>query len=234
MIRLTCLIRSLTRALRSRTTRRLSSSSGVGTRSIAQTRGSPRLWASKALTSVSPSIRSVFARRRRRETAIEAGSTTWLSIPLSSRTRWIQKPSRPASWIEMIRKLRPVLAVALRCRCSKCPSKAGTSPPGTTTFDIFSPAPGESDVIIHFDRESSRETKMAARSVRTATGLSTRLVVTCMLNSEWGDQPWQSRGRSPHHGIFTATDIGRLPGSGPHRLARDPTAFDRGRVRTRV
>jgi hypothetical protein len=36
-------------------------------------------------TSVSPSILSVFARRRRREVAIEAGSTMWLSIPCDDR-----------------------------------------------------------------------------------------------------------------------------------------------------
>jgi hypothetical protein len=34
--------------------------------------------------SISPSIASVLARRCRRSTAIEAGSTTWLSIPLAS------------------------------------------------------------------------------------------------------------------------------------------------------
>jgi hypothetical protein len=42
-------------------------------------------------TRVSPSIRSVFARRRRREVRIEAASTTWLSIPSDCSTRWIQK-----------------------------------------------------------------------------------------------------------------------------------------------
>ena len=61
------------------------------------TRGSPRLYASNARTRASPSILSVFARRRRRDVAIEAGSTTWLSTPSSCSNRWIQKPSRPAS-----------------------------------------------------------------------------------------------------------------------------------------
>jgi hypothetical protein len=54
---------------------------------IEQTRGSPRLWASSARSKVSPSILSVLARRRRREVAIEAASTTWLSIPSLSKTR---------------------------------------------------------------------------------------------------------------------------------------------------
>jgi hypothetical protein len=44
-----------------------------------------------------PSIPSVFARRRRRDVAIEAGSTTWLSIPSLCSARSIQNPSRPAS-----------------------------------------------------------------------------------------------------------------------------------------
>src|SRR5271157_873308 len=60
--------------LRSRQIRRRSSSSGVGARTIEQTRGSPRLWASSARSKVSPSILSVLARRRRREIAIEAAS----------------------------------------------------------------------------------------------------------------------------------------------------------------
>src|SRR5580704_3946500 len=67
--------------------RRRSSSSGVGTLTIAHTRGSPRLYASSARTSASPSILSVFARRRRRDVAIEAGSTIWLLIPLLWSTR---------------------------------------------------------------------------------------------------------------------------------------------------
>ena len=79
------------------TGRRRSSSSGVGALTIAHTRGSPRLYASNARTSASPSILSVFARRRRRDVAIEAGSTTWLSIPSFCSTRSIQNPSRPAS-----------------------------------------------------------------------------------------------------------------------------------------
>ena len=56
---------------------------------------------------MSPSILSVFAPRRRREVKIDAASTTWLSIPSLCRTRWIQKPSNPASWMTMIGKSRP-------------------------------------------------------------------------------------------------------------------------------
>jgi hypothetical protein len=37
-----------------------------------------------------------------RGVAIEAGSTTWLSMPFCCRTRCSQNPSSPASWIVMI------------------------------------------------------------------------------------------------------------------------------------
>jgi hypothetical protein len=42
------------------------------------------------------------------------------------------------------------------------------SPPRTWCFDIFSPPPGDSDVISQVERLSSSETKIAPRSVRTA------------------------------------------------------------------
>src|SRR5277367_4318817 len=78
LTRLTCLTRSAISTLRSRQRRRRSSSSGVGAFTIAHTRGSPRLYASNARSRASPSILSVLARRRRRDVAIDDGSTTWL------------------------------------------------------------------------------------------------------------------------------------------------------------
>jgi hypothetical protein len=45
---------------------------------MAHTRGSPRFQASRVRSSVSPSMLSVFARRRRLGTAIEPASTTWV------------------------------------------------------------------------------------------------------------------------------------------------------------
>ena len=71
--------------LRSRQRRRRSSSSGVGALTIIHTRGSPRLYASNARSSASPSILSVLARRRRRDVAIEAGSTTCRLLPAQAR-----------------------------------------------------------------------------------------------------------------------------------------------------
>jgi hypothetical protein len=52
--------RSMISTLRSRQIRRRSSSSGVGARTIEQTRGSPRLWARSARSKVSPSILSIW------------------------------------------------------------------------------------------------------------------------------------------------------------------------------
>ena len=75
-MRLTFLTRSAVRDRRSRLICRRSSCSGVGAFAMAQTRGSPRLWASKALTKAAPSTPSVLTRRRRRDVAMEAGSTT--------------------------------------------------------------------------------------------------------------------------------------------------------------
>src|SRR3954462_7764870 len=81
LMRLTCWTRSAVRTSRSRLIRRRSSSCGVGAWTIAQTRGSPRLVASRGQPRAPQSILSVSPRRRRRDVAIEAGSTTWLSIP---------------------------------------------------------------------------------------------------------------------------------------------------------
>src|SRR4029078_3727547 len=61
-----------------------------------------------------------------------------------------------------------------------------TSPLRIVCFDIFSPPPGDSDVIRHVDRLSSNETKIAPRSVRIAGrgwGLS---VTICMVASRVG------------------------------------------------
>src|SRR5215831_21316185 len=63
-------------------------------------------------------------------------------------------------------------------------SKPAMSPPGTACFDIFSPAPGESDVISQVERLSSNDTKIAPRSVRIAADLSGRGTMLCMIVSE--------------------------------------------------
>ena len=53
----------------------------------------------------------------------------------------------------------------------------------TTCFDIFSPPPGDKDVISHFDRLSSIETKIAPRSTRIAAGRSERFAAAGMVSS---------------------------------------------------
>jgi hypothetical protein len=52
---------------------------------------------------------------------------------------WIQKPSRPASWMTVIGKSRPVRAAALRLSSANRRSSPNTSPAGTECLDIFSP-----------------------------------------------------------------------------------------------
>jgi len=53
-------------------------------------------------------------------------------------------------------------------------------------FDIFSPPPGDSEVISQLDRLNSSETKIAPRSVRIAVGASSWSVVMFMVSSKIG------------------------------------------------
>src|SRR6266853_861311 len=84
-------------------------------------------------------------------------------------------------------KTFPVLARVFSRSRAKRSSNPATSPPRTTCFDIFSPPPGDSDVISHVDRLSSNETKIAPRSVRIAVGASGRSAKVCMVASRVGD-----------------------------------------------
>src|ERR1700686_3308698 len=91
-------------------------------------------------------------------------------------------------------KTFPVLARVFSRSCAKRSSSPATSPPRTTCFDIFSPPPGDSDVISHVDRLSSNETKMAPRSLRFALSPPEWVVATSLC---------QSAGRyPPPHGIL--------------------------------
>jgi hypothetical protein len=53
---------------------------------------------------------------------------------------------QPRLWITMIGK-SILLAAGLLLELEKSPQQASNVAPGTTCFDIFSPAPGDSDVI---------------------------------------------------------------------------------------
>src|SRR6478609_7296680 len=102
-------------------------------------------------------------------------------------------------------KTLPVLARAFSRSRAKRSSSPATSPPRTTCFDIFSPPPGDSDVISHVDRLSSNETKIAPRSVRIAVGASGRSATVCMVASRVvvATSLCQSAGRyPPPHGIL--------------------------------
>ena len=72
----------------------------------------------------------------------------------------------------MIGKTFPVCAAALLRSSAKRHNSPATSPPATPRFDIFSPLPGESDVISQVLRLSSNETKIAPNCVRMAVGSS--------------------------------------------------------------
>jgi hypothetical protein len=90
--------------------------------------------------------------------------------------------------------------------CAKRSSSPAISPPRTECFDIFSPPPGDSDVISQVDRLSSNETKIAPRSVRIAVGASGRSATICMVVSRVGGfsnltLP-ECRSLSTPHGIF--------------------------------
>src|SRR5947208_6124303 len=68
----------------------------------------------------------------------------------------------------IIGKPWPVRAAALRLSSANRRSSPDTSLAGTECLDIFSPPPGDRDVISQVLRDSSSETKIAPRSVRIA------------------------------------------------------------------
>src|SRR5712672_2233532 len=97
-------------------------------------------------------------------------------------------------------KTLPVLARAFSRSRAKRSSSPATSPLRTVCFDIFSPPPGDSDVISQVDRLSSNEMKIAPRSVRIAVSAWGRSVIICMVASRVGGSATslcQSVGRYP-------------------------------------
>ena len=65
-------------------------------------------------------------------------------------------------------KTRPVRARAFSVSWDKRARRAAMSPLRTACFDIFSPLPGAREVMTQVERLSSRDTKIALRSVRIA------------------------------------------------------------------
>src|ERR1700730_12473491 len=86
----------------------------------------------------------------------------------------------------MIGKDSPVRVNALRRSSAKRASSAPTSPAGIPCFDIFSPPPGDRDVISQVERLSSMETNIAPRSLRIAFGASGQSATVCMVVSRVG------------------------------------------------
>src|ERR1700752_3862190 len=102
-IRLTVLVRCLTRISRSRCGHLPSSSATVGTIAMLQWPRSPRNQPRKPRCSIAVSIRSVLARRCSRDTATLVAWITWASMPRVRSHRASQKPSRPVSYATAIR-----------------------------------------------------------------------------------------------------------------------------------
>jgi hypothetical protein len=73
--------------------------------------------------------------------------------------------------------------VAARLRYSFLSKLSEALQPCTTCLDIFSPLPGDSEVISQVERLSSKEAKIAPRLVRIALGASGRSAITCMVVS---------------------------------------------------
>src|SRR4051794_9738801 len=105
----------------------------------------------------------------------------------------------------MIGKSRPVRAAALRLSSANRHSSPDTSLAGTECFDIFSPAPGDSDVISQTLRDSSIETKIAPRSLRIAAcagWVASLSIVGSRVGASATSLSW-SAGRQPNaHRIF--------------------------------
>ena len=73
-----------------------------------------------------------------------------------------------------IEKDFPVRANAFCLSPENRASSAARSPANMPYFAIFSPLPGDSDVISQVERLSSKETKMAPTLLRIAVGSSQR------------------------------------------------------------
>jgi hypothetical protein len=85
---------------------------------------------------------------------------------------------------EMIGKSFPVRRRAFSLISAHRASSPAISPPRTAYVDIFSPAPGDSDVISQVERLSANDAKIASRSVRMAVRFSASHALSRMFVSE--------------------------------------------------
>src|SRR5919112_5678197 len=123
----------------------------------------------------------------------------------------------------MIGKTCPIRARAFSLSWDKRARRAAMSPLRTECFDIFSPPPGASEVMTQVERLSSRDTKIALRSVRIAACSLGRGQRACMVAPEWVvQQPHSARERGATnraHGILSRrgrTSANRQPHVVPH------------------
>src|SRR5829696_5248563 len=95
--------------------------------------------------------------------------------------------------------------------------RAAMSPLRTECLDIFSPPPGVREVMTQVERLSSRDTKIALRSVRTAVCSLGRGQRACMVAPAWEVQhPHSAREQDATnraHGIFG--EAGPVPDQAP-------------------
>src|SRR3954469_8057038 len=85
----------------------------------------------------------------------------------------------------MMGKTCPVRARAFSLSWDKRARRAAMSPLGTECLDIFSPPPGAREVMTQVERLSSRDTKIALRSVRIAACSCGRGKRACMVAPAW-------------------------------------------------
>src|SRR6266568_431173 len=110
----------------------------------------------------------------------------------------------------IIGKFRPVRAAALRLSSANRRRSPDTSLAGTECLDIFSPPPGDRDVISQVLRDSSSETKIAPRSARIAAcagrGASSGIVASRVGGTATSLS--KSAGRYPEaHGICRLGEV---------------------------
>src|SRR5215468_5251494 len=106
----------------------------------------------------------------------------------------------------IIGKSRPVRAAAVRLSSANRHSSPDTSPAGTECLDIFSPPPGDRDVISQVLRDSSSETKIAPSAVRIAAGAGLDVTSGIVASRAGGLQPHSQRAT-----IASRTPIGSYP-----------------------
>src|ERR1700676_5713515 len=96
----------------------------------------------------------------------------------------------------MMGNVFPLPANPFCLRTEKRVSSVQTSPPGTECFDIFSPPPGDSEVISQLERLNSNETKIAPSSVWIAVNGSDLSAFMVSSKMDGSDPHFDAESRS--------------------------------------